>query len=155
MRLDELPEITFGELRVEAIPDEDLALLKRASIDDPKAEMMIAIQTARVWLSRGHFLPSKVAHTAQSELNHAADLLRGQDDRSLRKRSRQQREAEPIKKRKIFNGIGKLLGGVVAGGGNVLIAAGTIVAPNPATAYGAIASGAAAIATILAGVGDL
>jgi len=58
-------------------------------------------------------------------------------------------------KRKLFNGIGKLLGGTVMGIGNALVAAGSIVAPNPATGAIAIASGATAIASILAGIGDL
>jgi hypothetical protein len=59
------------------------------------------------------------------------------------------------KKRKIFNGIGKLLGGSAAGIGNVLLLTGSIVAPNPATLYAAIASGGIAVSTLFAGIGDL
>jgi hypothetical protein len=59
------------------------------------------------------------------------------------------------KKRKIFNGIGKLLGGAVAGIGNALLVAGTLIAPNPATGYGAIVSGGIAVTSFFAGLGDL
>ena len=63
-------------------------------------------------------------------------------------------EAQP-KKRKILNGIGKILGGAIAGTGNVLLLVGTIAAPNPATGYGAIASSAIAVASVMQGAGDL
>ena len=62
--------------------------------------------------------------------------------------SAKDREAPP-KKRKILNGIGKILGGAIAGAGNVLLLFGTIVAPNPATGYGAIASSAIALAGVM------
>ncbi len=68
--------------------------------------------------------------------------------------SAKDREAQP-KKRKILNGIGKILGGAIAGAGNVLLLFGTIVAPNPATGYGAIASSAIAVAGVMQGAGDL
>ena len=59
------------------------------------------------------------------------------------------------KKRKILNGIGKILSGTVAGAGNLLLATGTIVAPNPATAYAVIGSSALAVGSICQGIGDL
>ena len=64
-------------------------------------------------------------------------------------------EASQRKKRKLFNGIGKILAGTIAGAGNLMLAAGTIVAPNPATAYGVIASSALAVGGICQGIGDL
>jgi len=62
---------------------------------------------------------------------------------------------EQKKKRKIFNGNGKLLGGSAAGIGNVLLLTGSIIAPNPATIYAAIASGGIAVSTLFGGIGDL
>ena len=59
------------------------------------------------------------------------------------------------KKRKVLNGVGKILAGAVTGIGNVLLATGTIAAPNPATAYGVIGSSALAIGSICQGMGDL
>jgi hypothetical protein len=148
--LDELPEVTFGELRRSVIPDEDIHLLRRAGVDDPEAEIRIIIEHARFHLGfRSTRLPesahsaSEIAHSAQVELNMAAKDLEAA------------RSFEPKKKRKIFNGIGKILGGAVAGAGNLLIATGTIVAPNPATAAMAIASGAVAVTSIFTGIGDL
>ena len=61
----------------------------------------------------------------------------------------------PEAKKKLFNGIGKILAGMVTAGGNLLLATGTLVAPNPATAYGVIASSALAIGGIFQGLGDL
>jgi len=58
-------------------------------------------------------------------------------------------------RRKLFNGVGKILVGVVTGAGNILLAAGTIAAPNPATVYGVIGSSALAIGGICQGIGDL
>lgn len=60
-----------------------------------------------------------------------------------------------LRREKIFNGIGKILAGAVAAAGNLLLATGTIVAPNPATAYGVIGSSALAVGSICQGIGDL
>jgi hypothetical protein len=63
-------------------------------------------------------------------------------------------QVEP-KKRKLLNGIGKLLGGAVTGLGNTLLWTGMLAAPNPAIGYTAIACGGLAISMFLAGLGDL
>jgi hypothetical protein len=59
------------------------------------------------------------------------------------------------KKKKICNGIGKILQGGVLGVGNILLGTGSIIAPNPAIAAGIIASSAAAVGSICQGLGDL
>jgi hypothetical protein len=153
--LDEAPHATFGEMRADAVPREDLDMLRRCGIDDPDAEIEIVTQYCRTEAyqfslrPRHTGLPSTQLERAPEALKRAASLLR-----SARKPSPARESAAP-KKRKIFNGIGKILSGAVAGAGNVLLVGGTIVAPNPGTAYGAIASSAIAVGSIFQGIGDL
>lgn len=152
--IDELPEVTLGELRRSAIPDDDVRLLARAGVDDSEAEIAIIIQQVRLRFRLSDKFapkdrrPSEIAHSAQPELSRAGELL-------LKYKVASPDAAESQKKRKIFNAIGKLLGGSIAGAGNLLLVTGTIIAPNPATAAGAIASGALAIGSIFQGIGDL
>jgi hypothetical protein len=154
--LDELPEVTFGELRKSAIPPEDRQLLASAGIENPEAEITLIINYCRARVARHYFYSNRDVHPfssryvreAQESLKQAAEIIQ---------------EAEPSevaagskgKRRKLFNGIGKILTGAIAGAGNLLLATGTVVAPNPATAYGAIASSALAVGAIFQGIGDL
>ncbi len=146
--LDEAPEITFPNLRRSVIPEEDAYLLRHAGVEDAEAEITILIHYARTHVGRQDSSPSRIAQRAQAELKNAAvrvEQLASQPDTP----------AAPIKKRKLFNGIGKILAGTVTAAGNLLLATGTIIAPNPATAYGAIASSALAIGGVFQGIGDL
>src|SRR5262249_19057680 len=105
--LDELPEVTFGELRRSAIPEEDVDLLFRSGVNNPEEEIKLVIQYARYRISRFHAhepYPSKYASDAQPNLNRAADRVEKIDD------------VPPAKKRKLFNGIGRLLGGAITAG---------------------------------------
>jgi hypothetical protein len=148
--LDEAPEITFGNLRQSVIPPEDAELLRNAGVEHPEAEITLVIHySRRCFLGRQETTPSETAHRAQGELKRAGERLG--EFASEEKRS----ETSEKKKRKLFNGIGKILAGTIAGAGNLLLAAGTIVAPNPATAYGVIASSALAVGGICQGIGDL
>jgi hypothetical protein len=143
--LDDAPSLILGELRRSAIPWEDEEFLRRAGFDADEIEVFLslAVERAHVLASDGRF-PSDIAEEAAEALDLAVksipNLPPGYPSR---------------KKRKIFNGIGKLLGGAVAGIGNVLLATGTLAAPNPATGYAAIASGGVAIASFFGGIGDL
>lgn len=141
--LDEAPEI-FEHLRRSAIPPDDIQLLSRAGVEDPEAEISILLRRRRYFYP--YEFPSQVAHAVPDELLQAA------------KRVEQINKPEPQperKKRKLFNGIGKLLSGTITGAGNILLAAGTFVAPNPATAYLAMGSSAVAILYMGQGIGDL
>lgn len=89
---------------------------------------------------------SDLAERANSALRHAAEevteMAVGDRDKPARK------------KRKLFNGIGKILAGAIVGGGNILVATATIAAPNPLL-FGLIGSSAVAVGGILQGIGDL
>ena len=145
--LDELPEITFGELRRSAIPDEDVRFLAQAGVRDPETEITIIIHYARRRLGRPNARPSASIQGAQLELNRAAD--------ELTKQVSSPDAGEKKSKKKIWSGTGKVLAGAVTAAGNLLLATGTLVAPNPATAYGVIGSCALAVAGICQGIGEL
>lgn len=148
--LDEAPEITFRNLRQSVIPAEDVELLRRAGVENPDAEITLIIH-----YSRGHFSgrqetnPSEIAHRGQDELKRAGERL---GEIASKEPSS---DVSERKKCRLFNGIGKILAGTITGAGNLLLAGGTIMAPNPATAYGVIASSALAVGGICQGIGDL
>ncbi len=150
--LDESPEITFGEIRRSAIPAEDVQFLRRAGVEDPDAEITLIVHYSRKRFRRRQEEnpPSEIAHRAQTELRNAGAQIQKATSKEEDPGSQRGR-----RKRKLFNGIGKILAGTITGGGNLLLAVGTIAAPNPATAYGVIASSALAVGGICQGIGDL
>ena len=144
--LDESPEITFGELRRSAIPAEDAQLLARAGIHEAYAEVTLLIHYARKRIGTPQSLPSEIVRQADSALKKAAAKLENTANSPGV-------SAQPTnKKRKLFSGIGKLLGGTITAAGNLLLATGTLVAPNPLTGYLVIGSSALAVASIGEGV---
>lgn len=146
--LDEAPDITFAELRRNAIPDEDIRLLQGTGVDDPEAEITILIHYARKRLGHREATPSALAEKAHDELKRAPERIISLANNSSATHVE-------VKKKKIFNGIGKILAGAVTAAGNLLLATGTVIAPNPATAYGVIASSAVAVGSMCQGIGDL
>ncbi len=146
--LDEAPDITFAELRRNVIPEEDTRLLQGAGVDDPEAEITILIHYSRKRLGHRDIRPSESVERAREELKRATERIVGLSDNSSGNQV-------AVKKRKIFNGIGKILAGTVTAAGNLLLATGTVIAPNPATAYGVIGSSAIAVGSICQGIGDL
>jgi hypothetical protein len=143
--LDDAPDVILGELRRSAIPREDEEYLCSAGFDTHDIEVLLVLAVHRAHaLALTNKLPSDIVEEAAQALQTALQSLRPTAGLVPAK-----------KKRKILNGIGKLLCGAVTGMGNVLLATGTLVAPNPATAYGAIASGGIAIGSFFAGLGDL
>lgn len=141
--LDNAPRGLYANLPRTAIPREDLDLLRRAGVEDPEAELTLMLYGARDFAAANQ-TPSEVVLQAAATLR-----IQGGQIRNLNT------DVPQPKKRKLFNGIGKILTGLVTGAGNALLAAGTIVAPNPATAYLAVGSGAIAIGSVFQGVGDL
>ena len=118
-----------------------------------KVLLAVALDQAHALAAHG-LLPSVVVGDAEKALWHAIDMLRTLSG-SVESTDEAQTKTKTKKKRKIFNGIGELLGGSAAGIGNILLLTGSIVAPNPATLYAAIASGGIAVSTLFAGIGDL
>lgn len=140
--LDEQPEVTFGQLRRSAIPDQDVELLQGSGISDPEAEIAIIINHARQRFGRWDAPALQaVADGAEPALHRAADVLAAEPQ-------------EGMKKRKLLNGIGKILGGTITAAGNVLLATG-MVTFGPGLAAAAIASSGLAISGISQGIGDL
>ena len=142
--LDEAPDVVFGQLRASALPIEEALFLQHAGVGDPESEIALIIHYAKAHLSTSGATPSELAWAAEGVLADAADRLQSMAA-----------PTPPKQKRKLFNGIGKILAGAVTGAGNILLLTGTVVAPNPATAYGVIASSALAIGSVGQGIGDL
>lgn len=134
----------FAELRRAAIPEDDIRFLLEAGYTEAETEILVAVA---IHEARAHEFGGDISR----QLDHAAEVFNA----SLEKLERTNEEPSEPKKRKTFNGIGKVLGGSITGLGNALMAAGTILAPNPATAAGSIASAAVAITAIFSGIGDL
>lgn len=142
--LDDSPQLVLANLRRSAIPPEDLDVLRGCGIEDPEAEITLLIHAARAQAAYSTtYKPSQALEESIKLILNAGDNMEQgvQNDRT--------------KKRKILNGVGNLLTGFVAGGANALLFAGTIAAPNPATAFPAIGSAAMALGAIFKGIGDL
>jgi hypothetical protein len=154
--IEEDPMTLFANLRRSAIPDEDIDMLRAAGHSEPEAEILLIIHYCRTHLGQGWYQnsqdarsPIDLARRAEAIIERVAKRLNDGDASNVSERP------DSKKKRKLFNGVGKILSGGVLGAGNVLLGCGGILAPNPAIAYGVIGSSAAAIGSICQGVGDL
>lgn len=145
--LEEAGPVVFAELRRKAIPEEDSQFLREAGYTDAEIEILFAVAIHYARTNRAF------SENVYRQLTEATEAFQEAVER-LEQVNALGNEAT-VKKRKIFNGIGKVLGGTIAGVGNALMATGTILAPNPATAAGAIASAAVAVPAIMCGIGDL
>ena len=147
--LEDAGPVILGELRKSAVPLEDIQFLSSAGYSKDEIEIFLAsvIHEGRSLIKRGEDLAGQLI-SASKALNEAAARLQNIPP------SPPNLPTSP-KKNKLFNGIGKVLGGSITGIGNAMMATGTILAPNPATAAGTIASAAVAVSAILTGVGDL
>lgn len=155
--LEEDPQTLFANLRRSAIPDEDIEILRAAGVDDPEAEILLIIHYCRTHLGQDRYSrnlnvpdPVEVAKKAEPLLEQAAKQIGGGNGKTT-----PSDQPEGKKKRKLLNGVGKILSGGVLGAGNVLLGCGGIIAPNPAIAYGVIGSCAVAVGSICQGAGDL
>jgi hypothetical protein len=142
--LDESPELLLANLRRSAIPKEEPDLLSRCGVEDPEAEITLLIHKAR------SVAPLASENTPSETLAEAAQVLR-----TTGVRMQQDPASPPPTKRKILNGLGNLLLGFGTIGGNALLFAGTLMAPNPATGYTAIGSAALGLGAVFRGLGDL
>jgi hypothetical protein len=142
--LDQAPRVLFANLPRSAIPREDRELLLRAGVAEPEAELTLMLHSAREFGAYGDL-------SAEAVLQEAHNLLREHGGRMADTTA----NVPAPKRRKLFNGIGNIIAGLATGGANALLAAGTIVAPNPATGYLALGSAAIAVGSVFKGVGDL
>ncbi len=152
--IDEDPRTLFSEVRISALPPEDVELLQSAGHKHPDAELILITEYSRRHLGYDRYqerLPSQVIEDAPEAVKRAIKHLEAPSEES----NVVKHDVPEKKKRKILNGVGKILSGSVLGVGNVLLGTGSIVAPNPAIAAGVIASGAAAVGSICQGLGDL
>jgi hypothetical protein len=150
--IEEDPETLFSNIRISVVPKEDIELLRQAGHPDPDAELILLSNYARTHLAhrQRELSPTDLVRQAPDLVNDAGKRL----ERVVSAESPNRQRGE-TKKRKILNGVGKILSGGILGTGNVLLGLGGIVAPNPAIAYGVIGSCAVAVASVCQGAGDL
>ncbi len=151
--IDEDPATLFSNVRISALPPEDIELLRQSGLSRADAELVLITEYSRTHLARDRHQerkPSAIIRDAPGAVERAVSQLAEPEQDNISKNSVPEK-----KKRKICNGIGKILQGGVLGVGNILVGAGSIVAPNPAIAAGVIASGAIAVGSICQGLGDL
>jgi hypothetical protein len=151
--IDEDPATLFSNVRISALPPEDPELLRQTGHSAPEAELVLITEYSRTHLARDRYQerkPSAIIRDAPGAVERAVGQLAEPEQDSAAKNSIPEK-----KKRKICNGIGKILQGGVLGVGNILLGTGSIIAPNPAIAAGVIASSAAAVGSICQGLGDL
>jgi hypothetical protein len=141
--LDDAPKRLFANIGKSVVPDYDLTLLRRAGLSEPNAELALALYAAQDFALSSR-TPSGLFVEASEGLRGRAEQMKGQEE-----------SPAPRKRRKLFNGIGNIMAGLLTAGGNVLAFAGTIAAPNPATAYLAIGSAGAGVGFLFKGIGDL
>jgi hypothetical protein len=111
---------------------------------EPEAELTLMLHSVREFGAYGDLWVEVVLQEARSPLREHGGRMA---DTAA--------NVPAPKKSKLFNGIGNIIAGLATGGANALLAAGTVVAPNPATGYLALGSAAIAVGSVFKGVGDL
>lgn len=154
--LDENGPLVFRELTSASVPPEDSVFLAECGIKDPKAEITISLRR----LKAGYWPESddgrrtaRILEYSRMEIVRVSQELSRPDAQAAPNASAENQQ--PKKRRKIFNGVGKILSGVVAGTGNVLIGAGAIPASGGTAAAAVIASASVSVGVIMQGIGDL
>jgi hypothetical protein len=160
--LDDNGRLVLQEMEVSTVPPEDEAFLAQCGIKAPKAEIVISVTRLKAgyWLMGESQGGQRRLETRQIIEYSRTEVVRTSS--ALLQREEETEEAprvpttnEPKKRKKYFNGIGKILSGVVAGTGNVLIGTGAIAATGGAAVAGVIASAAVSVGVIMQGIGDL
>jgi hypothetical protein len=155
--LDSYGAMIFQNITRLHIPPEDIEILRDSGISSPDAEIVIAIRLMRSQKARK---ASEVLIQGQLLLEEASAELK----QATSYASRHMIGDFPLppaivddvkKPRRYFNGIGRILSGVAAGTGNVLVGIGAIPAAGDAAVAGVIASAALSIGLIGQGIGDL
>ena len=103
--LEDANPVVFADLRREAIPPEDIQFLIKAGYTNEEIEVLLLLA-----LHKAHF---KFGESVSAQLDEAAEIFKSAVEKFT--------PNEPIPqppKRKIFNGVGKVLGGCIAGLGN-------------------------------------
>lgn len=161
--LDDNGDLVIRELEVSTVPPEDEGFLAQCGVKDPKAEIVISMTR----LKAGYWPAVETQPDGKRRFGTGLliDYSRTEVIRTSKAMLQREEEAqdahkvpttdEPKKRKKYFNGIGKILSGVVAGTGNVLIGTGAIPATGGAAVAGVIASAAVSVGVIMQGIGDL
>ena len=147
----------YPNLTPDFVPAYDMDLLRNTGIKDPEAEVVLTIHFMKYHLPRDDSPAAHAIRHAEERLQHLSESLRNTkppeypDDSERQGEERQRLQKRP----KVFNGIGKILSGAVAGLGDVLYGLGHIPAPGQVDHRAVIASCALAVGMVSQGLGDL
>jgi len=157
--LDAHADVLFAHLTRDAIPQDDVELLRRAGFQEPEAELTVVIERIRFKYTRKsgytrenqETCPSSILGEAHQELKRVAQSLEQTppDSKNSNEKS--------VKPKKLFTGIGRILGGGIMATGNILGGLG-LTALSPVSPIGpdkVMVSLGAAVAMVGQGVDDL
>jgi len=150
-------EIADG-LAAAHLPDADKEVMREMGSVDPEIELRTLVHLAKRSLERSDRQSSDVGLLLQ--LRQAAERLKEADtefEEQLKAKKEQSSAEVPKKTRRWFKGLGQIGQGAALSIANVALAVGTLKLPvSPETqTWGAIASVATGIGTVLNGVGEL
>jgi hypothetical protein len=138
------------------LPDIDREVLRDMGSSSPDADIAVLILRAK----RHRHRVERLSHdmSIRRELREAEDLLAAADDEFNETRTNQpQNMPQPTKTRRWFKGLGQIAQGAALTIANTAMALGVLKFPvSPETqTWGAVASVATGIGTIMSGIGDL
>lgn len=140
------------------LPDADKDVLREMGSPNPEIELRSLVYRAKSWMERND-RQSRDAGLRQ-ELRYAEERLKEADasfEKLVKAKKEEPTEEVPKKTRRWFKSLGQISQGAALSIANVALAIGTLKLPvSPETqTWGAIASVATGIGTVLSGIGDL
>ena len=140
------------------LPDADKDVLRETGSPNPEVELRSLVYRTKAWLERGDRRESELS--LRQELRYAEEKLKDADDsfdKLVKAKKEETSEEVPKKTRRWFKGLGQVAQGATFSIANVALAIGTLKLPvSPETqTWGAMASVATGIGTVLSGIGDL
>lgn len=157
--LDAHADVLFAHLTRDGLPQDDVELLKRAGFQEPEAELTLVIERIRLRYARKgdssrrncEACPSSTFRQADQELERIAEALKETPPESPKSKEK------PVKPKKVFTGISRILGGGIMATGNILGGLG-VAALGPVSPIGpdkVMLSLGAAVAMLGQGVDEL
>jgi hypothetical protein len=148
----------LGGLQVQHLPDADREVFREMGSPNPDLELRALV--LRVKASRDRLRQSSRELSVRQQLKHAEERVAEAKQEFEKTRKAQQEGSEeerPTKSRRWFKGLGQIAQGAALSIADVALAAGALKFPvSPETqTWGAVASVATGVGTILNGVGDL
>jgi hypothetical protein len=164
---DEAGPVLFREFRRSSVPTEDVELLRHLGLSPAEIELLLLLaveqanelgresRAAPMGVGVAHGRPHVTSARPNGEQASTAAEAALLDAANQLRLAAEQLSVPPRKRRKLLNGIGKIVGGAGLGVANVLMLHGVFLASSPALGATALGSCTAAFGSVMAGMGDL